>query len=175
MPVLLDKLKTASRLPALDREEPEHETQTDIELRPASVGLLSKPTVDNGLPTERGRLPARHDNTAVRPVPAELLSAMRDEAGDTGVGPAPQAPTPEEERYFETIFREFSATKVRCGEPVEEGDFRKFRSKLIRTRQQLLTRFKCRDVRFRVYVKDGKAALKASPLLDEDDPDDHDL
>ena len=31
-----------------------------------------------------------------------------------------------------------------------------------------MDRFNCVDVRFRVYVKDGRAALKAAPILDED-------
>lgn len=108
-------------------------------------------------------------------MPAELLSAMRDDASgrdDTGVGPAPQMIAPEEEAYFEAVWREFASVKMRCGEQVDEGDYRKFRHKLIRTRQQLVTRFKCRDVRFRVYVKEGKAALKASPVLDEEDAED---
>ncbi len=54
---------------------------------------------------------------------------------------------------------------------MEPADFRKFRAKLIRTRAQLVEKFKCRDVRFRVYVKEGKAALKASPVLEEDAED----
>lgn len=166
--------RTASKVPALDRDDVEPVTQTDVELRPAAVGLLSKLREDKALPTDRGKASAgRHENTAIRAVPAELLSAMRDEAkGDTGMGPAPQPTSPEEEAYFESVWVEFSATKANCGEPVEPADFRKFRAKLIRTRAQLIDRFKCKDVRFRVYVKDGKAALKASPVLEEDAADD---
>jgi len=162
--------RTPPKVPALDRDDLEPVTQTDVELRPAAVGLLSKLHQDKALPTERGKAGAgKHDNTAIRAVPAELLSAMRDEANrDTGMGPAPQPTTPEEEAYFESVWVEFSATKANCGEPVEPADFRKFRAKLIRTRAQLIDRFKCKDVRFRVYVKDGKAALKASPVLEED-------
>lgn len=165
--------RTKPKLPALDRDDPEPETQTDIELRPASVGpgLLDKLREERALPSG-ARGPGKHENTAVRPVPAELLSAMREEASrDTGVSLAPQALTAEEEAYFESVWKEFAATKHGCGEPVEPSDFRKFRAKLIRTRAQLVEKFKCRDVRFRVYVKEGKAALKASPVLEEDAED----
>ena len=172
---LPETARTQPKLPALDREDPEPETQTDIELRPAAVGhgLLSQLREEKALPSS-SRAPAKHENTAIRPVPAELLSAMRDEASSgrgTGVGPAPQPLSVEEEAYFESVWKEFAATKHICGEAVEPADFRKFRAKLIRTRAQLVERFKCRDVRFRVYIKDAKAALKASPILEEDAED----
>jgi hypothetical protein len=43
----------------------------------------------------------------------------------------------------------------------------KFSEKLIKNRQDLMAKTGCRDVKFTVYVKDGKAALKATPIKDE--------
>ncbi len=40
----------------------------------------------------------------------------------------------------------------------------RFRDKLRRNRDALAQKYACRTVRFQVYVKDGKAALKATPI-----------
>ena len=37
----------------------------------------------------------------------------------------------------------------------------------MRNRDDLIAKTGCREVRFTVYVKDGKAALKATPVKDE--------
>ena len=68
------------------------------------------------------------------------------------------------------VFAEFLELKKQCGEPADPSEYKKFRHKLLRTRQQLVEKFKCKDVRFRVYVRDGKAALRAAPVLEEDAP-----
>ena len=49
-------------------------------------------------------------------------------------------------------------------EPVEGLTFEKFAVKLRQSREQILRQHNCRAVRFHVYVKDGKAALKATPV-----------
>ena len=46
------------------------------------------------------------------------------------------------------------------------SDFEKFKNTLRKNRDQLLQRHACKSVKFSVYVKDGKAALKASPVRD---------
>ena len=40
----------------------------------------------------------------------------------------------------------------------------RFRDKLRRNHDTLAQKYACRTVRFQVYVKDGKAALKATPV-----------
>ena len=37
---------------------------------------------------------------------------------------------------------------------------------LRKNKEQLVAKYNCRTVRFQVYVKDGKAALKATPVKD---------
>ncbi|MFO0596590.1 MAG: MXAN_5187 C-terminal domain-containing protein [Myxococcaceae bacterium] len=121
------------------------------------------------------------DATRVAAVPAELIKAARAGAGVTGERPALKpataampkvaALTPagggnEEERHFQEVFRDFVATREKCREPADGLTFDKFKTKLLKNKEQLVAKYQCRTVRFQVYVKDGKAALKATPVKD---------
>ena len=57
--------------------------------------------------------------------------------------------------------------KKSCGEPIAGLTLAKFADKLVKNRDDLMTKTGCSEVRFTVYVKDGKAALKATPVKDE--------
>jgi hypothetical protein len=57
-------------------------------------------------------------------------------------------------------------TKNQCGEPTEGFTYEKFRKTLVKNRDALVARQGVSRVRFSVYVKDGNAALKASPVKD---------
>jgi hypothetical protein len=61
------------------------------------------------------------------------------------------------------IFTQFVATRKQCGEAVVDLTFEKFSAKLESTRSAVIAKHQCRDVRFEVYVKDGRAALRATP------------
>jgi hypothetical protein len=124
------------------------------------------------------------DATRVAAVPAELIKAARAGAsGNTGERPAlsktgavpkvaslPPAVAAgggnEEERHFQEVFRDFVATREKCREPADGLTFDKFKTKLLKNKEQLVAKYQCRTVRFQVYVKDGKAALKATPVKD---------
>ncbi len=122
------------------------------------------------------------DATRVAAVPAELIKAARAGAsGSTGERPAlklntaampkvasmaPAGAGPEEERHFQEVFRDFVATREKCREPADGLTFDKFKAKLLKNKEQLAAKYQCRTVRFQVYVKDGKAALKATPVKD---------
>lgn len=69
--------------------------------------------------------------------------------------------------YFRQVYDQFVAVKKSCNEPTTGLTFEKFSEKLIKNRDDLMAKTGCRDVRFTVYVKDGKAALKATPVKDE--------
>jgi len=77
---------------------------------------------------------------------------------------APPAAASADEAHFRQIFDEFVRVRRECGEPVEGLTYEKFLSKLQRNRDSLVQKYACRTVRFEVYVKDGKAALKATPV-----------
>jgi hypothetical protein len=69
--------------------------------------------------------------------------------------------------YFRQVYDQFVATKKTCGESTAGLTFEKFSEKLVKNRDDLKAKTGCRDVRFTVYTKDGKAALKATPVKDE--------
>jgi hypothetical protein len=62
------------------------------------------------------------------------------------------------------VYEEFLALKQQCGEATASLTFEKFKGTLQRNKDALVARHNCTRVKFTVYVKDGKAALKASPV-----------
>ena len=70
----------------------------------------------------------------------------------------------EEEAHFRHIFDDFIAKKHDCGESTVGLTRDKFLQKLRENKASLVAKHNCRTVRFSVYVKDGKAALKATPI-----------
>lgn len=115
-----------------------------------------------------------NDSTRVAAVPKELIQAARGGPIDAPparvpMGSMPKVSSPvanDEEKHFQDVFREFIATRERCKEPADGLTFDKFKQKLLRNKDTLVAKYNCRTVRFQVYVKDGKAALKATPVKD---------
>lgn len=96
--------------------------------------------------------------TRVVSVPSELLAES--------ARPHAEPAMSEEERHFQEVFKDFLATRERCGEGADGLTYDKFLTKLTKNRDQLTQKYSCRTVRFQVYVKEGKAALKATPVRD---------
>lgn len=65
--------------------------------------------------------------------------------------------------HYREVYEQFVTTREGCGESTEELTFEKFAEKLERSRVAVMSKHACTDVRFSVYVKDGRAALKATP------------
>ena len=78
--------------------------------------------------------------------------------------PAGYALGDEDEEHWKTVYQDFLRVRTDCGESQEGVTYERFREKLHKNRDQLAERYGCRTVRFQVYVKEGKAALKASPV-----------
>lgn len=97
------------------------------------------------------------DATVVSAVPPEIL-----EASATGSHAAVEEAG--EIADWHNTFEEFLRTKKQCGEPTTGLTFEKFQTTLRKNRDQLMAKTKCKRVKFTVYVKDGRAALKASPV-----------
>jgi hypothetical protein len=91
------------------------------------------------------------ESTQVTRVPQELIEAS---------APGVQG----EETHFREVFEQFVATQKQCGASVTGLTFDKFVSKLYAARDQVMKRHNADAVRFTVYVKEGRAALKASPV-----------
>jgi hypothetical protein len=96
-----------------------------------------------------------------------LDAAVPPRSSDASPSTRADAATLEETEYDEhvrAIYAEYLATRERCGESLGSLTLERFRAKLDANRQQLIAKYSCRSARFAVYVKDGKAAIKATPL-----------
>ena len=78
--------------------------------------------------------------------------------------PAAPALNDEEAQHWREVYEQFLARKRECNEPIESLTFEKFSNTLQKHKEQLVTKTGCRSVRFQVYVKEGKATLKATPV-----------
>ena len=119
---------------------------------------------DFNLPPAAALGPAAYaipEATRVADVSPELLASSRVSGPRPQPLPKPVAP---DEVHFQDVFHEFLAVRERCGEGGDGLTFEKFASKLRKNRDQLMQKYGCRTVRFQVYVKDGRAALKATPV-----------
>ena len=62
------------------------------------------------------------------------------------------------------VYEEFLRTKRECNEPTDGLTFEKFQQTLKKNRDALMQRHGCKRVKFSVYVKEGRASLKATPV-----------
>jgi CHASE4 domain len=62
------------------------------------------------------------------------------------------------------VYEDFIRTKKQCGESTDGLTFEKFQHTLKKNRDALMQRHGCKRVRFTVYVKEGRASLKATPV-----------
>ena len=67
---------------------------------------------------------------------------------------------------WHAVFQDFVSLKQQCGESTDGFTYEKFEQTLKKKNEELLTRHGAKRVKFSVYVKEGKAALKASPIMD---------
>lgn len=100
---------------------------------------------------------------------AKVSSSMNLEAIDppasvaAPVSSADDAPF-DELADWKKVYEEYLTVRRRCGEPTDTLTFDKFKATLERNKAALVERHACTRVKFTVYEKDGKAALKASPI-----------
>jgi hypothetical protein len=81
-----------------------------------------------------------------------------------GATPAQPAVSADPEAEWQRVFEQFVATKQQCGEPIDGFTYEKFRVTLVKNQEALRARHGAAQVKFTVYVKDGRAAVKASPI-----------
>jgi hypothetical protein len=92
-------------------------------------------------------LEGNDDATVVAEVSEQLRDALR-----------------EDEEHYREVFDQYVELRRQCGESTSELAFEKFIVTLRKNRDQILmSRPEIKHVRFTVYVKAGKAALKATP------------
>jgi hypothetical protein len=100
----------------------------------------------------------KEDATMVGEPPAALLAAA------TGQNPAVKPG--DEMSEWNAVYEDFIRTKRQCGEPTEGLTFEKFQQTLKKNRDTLISKHGCKRVKFSVYVKEGRASLKATPVRD---------
>ncbi len=94
------------------------------------------------------------ERTMVASVPQEVLARASGEIQNA------------DEAEWPNVYEDFVKTKKQCNEPTEGLTFDKFRQTLRKNRDALVQRHNCKRVKFTVYVKDGRASLKATPIKD---------
>ena len=130
---------------------------------PPGAGAASPPPPLNrpGIVTPIAPHPGNNDDedddeaTMVAAIPAEVLAAATGEhrvVDDTA--------------EWLTVYEDFIRTKKQCGEATDGLTFEKFQHTLKKNRDALMSRHGCKKVRFSVYVKEGRASLKATPVKD---------
>jgi hypothetical protein len=117
----------------------------------------ASPSIDSSTPW--GTLPSH----ALEPDEPDMPATGADKDATRVVASADDA---DEEAHFKNIFNDFVATKRECGESIAGLTLDKFKDKLRGNKDALMSKHQCRTVRFAVYVKDGRAALKATPIRD---------
>jgi len=99
-------------------------------------------------------------------LPAAALAGADEEENSEATRIVPYDESEEEAAHFAHVYDEFVAAKKQCGESQAGLTFDKFLQKLRDNKAALVSKHGCRTVRFSVYVKDGRAALKATPVRD---------
>lgn len=137
---------SAFSLPVSSAPEASTEPPASIQMPPdSSFGTPAPPSVGGRPPP-----PPRHRNNNAD---ATLQTPQ-----------APPEPDGDEEPEWYSVFAEFVRTKQSCGEPTDGVTFEKFKQTLRKNRDALTQRHGVSRVKFSVYVKEGRAALKASPI-----------
>ena len=98
--------------------------------------------------------PATEPQPELTPVPAVSRPAA----------PAPVSVGDGDEEHWRVTYDDFLKVREQCGESRQGVSYERFRQKLQKNRDQLVVKYGCRTVRFQVYVKEGRAALKATPV-----------
>jgi hypothetical protein len=123
---------------------------------PPAPRLPSLPGIQ--IPTGRDEFADDGDEaTVVSQAPMELLqrAGLEEEANRAELAD------------WKRVYDDFVRVKKECGEPVEGLTFERFQGTLRKNKENLLARHPGSSrVRFTVYTKDGRAALKASPTKD---------
>ena len=97
------------------------------------------------------------------PAPAPMPTAAPPRPATTApTAPVAPAGGDEEDEYYREVYEEFLQVKQACGEATANFTFDKFAKKLAKQTADIKKKREgVKDVKFTVYVKDGKAALRA--------------
>jgi hypothetical protein len=126
--------------------------------RPGAPGPLNQSATVAASPGGLAKLAdedQQDEETSIGQPSEALLSA-------SGAGPTVLADGGVQE--WRVVYDDFLRTKRECGEPTDGLTFEKFQQTLRKNRDALMQRHGCKRVKFSVYVKEGRASLKATPV-----------
>jgi hypothetical protein len=140
--------------------------------RPSSPKAVAPPPVQPPPAVAQPAMRAAAPAPATRPVAFAPPPAEDDDATMVGAVPADVMAEAtgdaraalEEASEWALVYEEFVRTKRLCGEQTDGLTYDKFSMKLAQNRDELTKRYACRRVRFSVYIKEGRASLKATPV-----------
>jgi hypothetical protein len=162
-----EEVASVPRDPTPPPQQPVPARATPAPSPAASAPAVARPTP---APSPAVARPTPAPSPAVaRPTPAPSPAfAPPRPAAASRPAPAP-APAPSvadpHEAYYRRVFDEFVRVKTQCGEPTDKLTFDKFVQKLQKNAADIKKKKpEIEDVQFSVYVKDGKAALKAKTI-----------
>lgn len=134
------------------------------------IGVGSGAAIGGGM-VQASAVPRPAAPAAPAPPPPPAQQDDDDEDGATMVAKVPDellkragSEEAEQEAHYREVFEQFLATKKQCNEPVAGLTYDKFVVTLRKNREQIVAKHGAAKVRFTVYVKEGKAALKATPI-----------
>jgi hypothetical protein len=131
----------------------------------ASARPAPTPAVASARPAPAPPVQAPRPTFAPAPPPRPATPTATPMAGRAQPAVAPPASSDPHEAYYRSVYEEFLRVKTQCGEPVDKLTFDKFVQKLEKNAADIRRKKPdVDDVQFSVYVKDGKAALKAKVL-----------
>ena len=138
-----------------DNEANRSSSETIAEGRPTDID--AEPMTSNRATQVNAPLPQTpaQEGSAVPPA----LPLESDAGGEIGTA---QEDEQLAER-FRKVFDEFMETRKTCGESGAMS-LDRFSKRLKQSREAVLQKHGCRDVHFQVYVKNGRAALRATPI-----------
>lgn len=152
------------------RKAPEERTPPPIPSKRPVDDLPFKRPTDSQVVPDPVSLPAG----AIKSIEADILGDEDEQSEATQPfkeirGEEDELPTVAPTRafagaYFQEVYEQFIALKMQCGESIESLSFDRFAQKLEKNQEALIAKHGCKSVKFQVYEKDGKAALKASPI-----------
>jgi hypothetical protein len=106
------------------------------------------------------------DRLAREQAAAQEVAAVAAQAAAVALAsPAEEAEQEDpEEAHLREVSERFLLVRQECGESSAGIQYERFATKLRANRAQLVEKYRCSTVRFTVYVKEGRAALKATPV-----------
>jgi hypothetical protein len=108
--------------------------------------------------------PTRTPAPGPTPAPAPTSGPSRTPPLPTGQPRGPAALGDPDAEHWNEVFQDFLRIRAACGETTQGLTAERFMAKLQSNRAALMQKHDCRTVRFQVYVKEGRAAIKATPV-----------